>query len=83
MARLLKETPRVHKGLEDDTSSVPENTADNNDCQTVQCRLKDVQDSWLSSTAVEIQFFTDRKNTENFITKTRLFKYIENFTIKK
>ena len=54
--RLLEEKHQKHKAYLSDTSSV------SNICKTVQTRLRDVQDSWLSSKAGEIQSFADRKD---------------------
>ena len=38
----------------------------NNICKTVQNRLRDMQDSWLSKKAEEIQSFADRKDMKKF-----------------
>ena len=37
-----------------------------NICKTVQNRLRDMQDSWLSKKAEEIQSFADRKDMKKF-----------------
>ena len=47
---------------QDDTSSVSKKATYNNICKTVQNRLHDMQDSWLSKKAEEIQSFADRKD---------------------
>ena len=62
---LLEEKHCLHKAHQDDTSSVSK-TAYNNICKTVQNRLRDMQDSWLSKKAEEIQSFADRKDMKKF-----------------
>ena len=59
---LLEEKHQQHKTYLRNTSSVSSKTAYSNICKTVQTRLKDMQDSWLSKKAGEIQSFADRKN---------------------
>ena len=56
---LLEEKHCLHKAHQDDTSSVSKKAAYNNICKTVQNRLRDMQDSWLSKKAEEIQSFAD------------------------
>ena len=48
------------------TSEISSKTAYSNICKTVQSRLRDMQDSWLSKKADEIQSFTDRKDMKKF-----------------
>ena len=49
---LLEEKHCLHcKAHQDDTSSVSKKAAYNNICKTVQNRLRDMQDSWLSKKA--------------------------------
>ena len=55
-----------HKAYRSDTSSVSNKVAYLNICKTVQTRLRDMQDSWLSSKADEIQSFADRKDMKKF-----------------
>ena len=62
----LEEKHQKHKAYLSDTSSVSNKAAYSNICKTVQTRLRDIQDSWLSSKADEIQFFADRKDTKKF-----------------
>ena len=50
---------------QDDTSAVSKKAAYNL-CKTVQSRLRDMQDSWLSKKAEEIQCCADRKDTKKF-----------------
>ena len=63
---LLEEKHCLHKAHQDDTSSVSKKAAYNNICKTVQNRLRDMQDSWLSKKAEEIQSFADRKDMKKF-----------------
>ena len=63
---LLEEKHCLHKAHQDDTSSVSKKAAYNNFCKTVQSRLRDRQDSWLSKKAEEIQSLADRKNMKKF-----------------
>ena len=63
---LLEEKHQKHKVYLDDTSSVSSKAAYSNICKTVQTRLRDMQDSWLSSKADEIQSFEDRKDMMKF-----------------
>ena len=58
---LLEEKHQKHETYLSDTSLVSCMTAYSNKCNTVQTRLRDMQDSWLSKTADEIQSFADRK----------------------
>ena len=50
---------------QDDTSSESKKAAYNNICKTAQSRVRDMQDSWLSKKAEEIQSFADRKDMKN------------------
>ena len=50
---LLEEKHQKHKAYLSDTSSVSNKAAYSNICKTVQTRLRDMQDSWLSSKADE------------------------------
>ena len=63
---LLEEKHCLHKAHQDDISSVSKKAAYNNICKTVQNRLRDMQDSWLSKKAEEIQSFADRKDMKKF-----------------
>ena len=63
---LLEEKHCLHKAHLDDTSSVSKKAAYSNTCKTVQNRLRDMQDSWLSKKAEEIQSFADRKDIKKF-----------------
>ena len=51
---LLEEKHQKHKAYLRNTSSVSSKTAYSNICKTVQTRLRDMQDSWMSKTADEI-----------------------------
>ena len=63
---LLEEKHKKHKAYLSDTSSVSNKAAYSGICKTVQTRLRDMQDSWLSSKADEIQSFADRKDMKKF-----------------
>ena len=58
---LLEETHQKHKVYLSDTSSVFGKTAYSNISMTVQTRRRDMQDSWLSKKADEIQSVADKK----------------------
>ena len=60
--RLLEEKHQKHKAYFRNTSSASSKTVYSNICKTEQTRLRDMQDSWLSKTADEIQSFADRKD---------------------
>ena len=60
--RLFKEKHQKHKAYHSPTSSISSKTAYSNICKTVQTRLRDMQDSWLSKNAKEIQSFADTKD---------------------
>ena len=63
---LLEEKHEKHKAYLSDTSSVSNKAAYSNICKTVQTKLRDMQDSWLSSKADEIQSYADRKDMKKF-----------------
>ena len=63
---LFEEKHQKHKACLSDTSAVSKKAAYSNKCKTVQTRLRDMQDSWLSSEADEIQSFADRKDVKRF-----------------
>ena len=63
---LLEEKHQKHKAYLRNTSSVSSKTAYSNICKAVQTRYRDMQDSWLSKKANEIQSFTDRKDMKKF-----------------
>ena len=63
---LLEEKDQKHKAYVRNTSSVSSKTAYSNICQTVQTRLRDIKDFWLSKKADEIQSFADRKDMKKF-----------------
>ena len=64
--RLLEEKYQKHKAYLSNINSVSSKTAYSNIYKTVQIKLRDLQDSWLSKTADEIQSFTDRKDMKQF-----------------
>ena len=59
---LLEEKHCLHKAHQDDTSCVSKKAYYNNICKTNQNRPRDMQDSWLSKKAEEIQSFADGKD---------------------
>ena len=63
---LLEEKHETLKAYLSYTSSVSNKVAYFNICKTFQTRLRDIQDSWLSSKAHEIQSFADRKDMNKF-----------------
>ena len=63
---LLEEKHQKQKAYLRHISSVSSKTAYSNICKTVQTRLRDMQDSWLSKKADEIQSFADRKDMKKF-----------------
>ena len=65
--RLLEEKHRLHKVHQDDTSSVSKKAAYSNICKTVQTKLRDMKDSWLSKKIEEFQSFADRKDMKKFM----------------
>ena len=67
---LLEEKHQKHRAYLSNTSSVSNKAAYSNICKTVQTRLRDMQDSWLSSKADEIQSFADRKDMKFDALKT-------------
>ena len=62
MKLLLDEKHFLHNAHLDGTNSVSKKAAYSNICKTVQNRLRDIQDSWLSMKAEEIQSFVVRKD---------------------
>ena len=63
---LNEEKYQEHKANLSDTNSLSSKTAYSNICKTVQTRLRDMQDSWLSKKADAIQSFADRKDMKKF-----------------
>ena len=63
---LLEEKHLTHKAYLRNIRLVSSKTAYSNICKTVQTRLRDMQDSWLSKKADEIQSFADRKGMKKF-----------------
>ena len=70
---LLEEKHQKHKAYLRNTNSVFSKTAYSNICMTVQTKLRDMQDSWLSKKADEIQSFADRKNMKKFLMHSRQY----------
>ena len=63
---LLEEKNQKHKAQLSDTSSVYNKAVYSNIRKTVQTRLRDMQDSWLSSKTDDIQSFAGRKVMKKF-----------------
>ena len=63
---LLEEKHQKHKAYLRNTTSESSKTVFSNICKTVQTRLRDMQDSWLSKKADEIQSFAERKDMKKF-----------------
>ena len=63
---LLEEKHQKHKAYLSNTSSVSSKTAYSEICKTVQTRLRDMQDFWLSKKADESQSFADREDMKKF-----------------
>ena len=63
---LLEEKHQKTQAYLSDTSSVPNKAAYSNIFKTVQTRLRDRQNSWLSSKADAIKSFADRKDMKKF-----------------
>ena len=66
-SRDSEEKNQKHKVYLSDTTSVSNKAAYSKIFKIVQTRLRDVQDSWLSSKADEIQSFADRKDMKKFL----------------
>ena len=64
--QLLEEKHRIHKAVLGNNKSSSLKTALNNIRRTVQQKLRQMQDSWLSQKADEIQGFADRHDMKNF-----------------
>ena len=59
---LMEEKHQKLNAYLSNTRSVSSKTAYSNICKTVKTKLRDMQDSWLSKKANEIQSFADRKD---------------------
>jgi len=64
--KLLEEKQRAHKAHLDDPSSAAKKQAFTFLRKTIQQRLRQIQDSWLSKKADEIQRYADKKDMKNF-----------------
>ena len=65
--RLLGEKHRLHKAQKDDTSSISKKATYSNICNTVQTKLRDMQNSWVRKKTEEIQSFADRKDMKKLM----------------
>ena len=66
MNRYLEEKHQKHKAYLSNTSSVSSKTAYFNIYKTVQTKVRDMQDYWLSKKADDIQSIADRKDMKKF-----------------
>ena len=63
---MLEQKCAAHLAHIQDTTSTAKKDALRSILSTVQLKLREMQDSWLSATADEIQGFADRKDMKNF-----------------
>ena len=63
---LLAEKRLAHKAHLDDPNSTARKDALKNVCRNLQCKLRQLQDAWLSSKADEIQSYADMNDMRNF-----------------
>jgi len=63
---LLQEKHRLFVAHQQDQASVSKKAAFTKARQTVQTKLRNMQDTWLSNKAVEIQGYADRHDTKRF-----------------
>ena len=63
---LLSEKHVLHRAYQNDPSSISKKAAFTNCRKTVQKKLRDMQDSWLSRKADEIQGFADKHDSKRF-----------------
>jgi hypothetical protein len=64
--QLLEQKHQAHKALQDDPKSVSKKDALHNIRRIVQQKLRQMQDSWLSNKADEIQAYADKHDMKNF-----------------
>ena len=65
ITKLLEEKNRLHRAYVSDKSSASK-AAFSNACNTVQKKLHEMQDTWLSQKAEEIQRYADTKDMKRF-----------------
>ena len=63
---MLEEKRRVYKAHIDDPKSTAKKDAPRNERSNIQRKLREMQDTWLSNTADEIQGFADRNDMKKF-----------------
>ena len=63
---MLEKKRQVYKSHLDDPKSITKKDTLRNVRSTLQAKLRQMQDSWLSSRAEEIQGFADRNDMKNF-----------------
>lgn len=64
--KLLDEKRQVHRDFQHDTSSASKKAAFKSIKSKVQAKLREMQDSWLSNKADEIQKYADSNNSKRF-----------------
>ena len=64
--KLLNEKWELHRIYQQDSSSTSKKAAFNSLKSKVQAKLREMQDSWLSKKADEIQFYDDSNNPKHF-----------------
>lgn len=64
--KLLDEKRQVHRDFQHDTSSASKKAAFKSIKSKVQTKLREMQDSWLSNKADEIQKYADSNNSKRF-----------------
>ncbi|KAJ1154029.1 hypothetical protein NDU88_006786 [Pleurodeles waltl] len=64
--KLLDEKHEAFRSLQQDATSVSKKSAYNSIQSKVQAKLREMQDSWLSKKAVEIQKYADSNNFKGF-----------------
>jgi len=63
---LLAEKHKLHRAYQSDPSSTDKKNAFTSVRRSVQCKLRQMQDSWLSAKADEIQSYADKNDTKHF-----------------
>ncbi len=66
ITRLLEDKRHAYKAHQDDPLSTAKKDPLRNKRSTIQQKLRQMQDSWLSNKADEIQGYADRKDMKNF-----------------
>ena len=64
--QMMDEKSNLYNALQNDPKSSSKKAAFNNMRRSIQCKLRQMRDSWLSRKAEEIQSFADRHDLKNF-----------------